>query len=481
MVGVGLKRMDNKTDKELEELVKGDAFCVLPWIHMHPWPDGRVFTCCLSEHDQPIGDLNEQTLEEVYNSETMKKFRLEMLAGKKISNCNRCYEQEGYGHETLRIRSNEEFMQDHELWSHKKDIVKSTREDGTVDGGVNMTYVDMRFSNICNMRCRTCGPDLSSQWFHDAVDSKYNKTPEQAILQIQKGKTYDFMQTFDQYLPTVEKIYWAGGEPLIMDEHWYIMNKIVEMGKTRMDSPMRIFYNTNFKTLTYKDNDVIELWNKFQPECISIGASLDDSGKRGEYIRKGTIWSETVKNRKRMKEECPDIDFNISCTVSMFNILNVDKFFWEMVEEGFIGIEDFGINILLGKHIHRCTVLPERYRKEAQKKIAQIIEDVEYKDNLGRTTSTFKSLHKFLDEDMSHLIVPSMREAKELDRFREETLFEAIPELGEIKELRDAYETAEEIERKPFNPSIREPRGDFGMGPGTVVGKNALGEGTVDD
>ena len=79
---------------------------------------------------------------------------------------------------------------------------------------------------------------------------------------------------------------------------------------------------------------------------------------------------------------------------------------------------------------------------------------------------------------MSHLIVPSMREAKELDRFREETLFEAIPELGEVKELREAYENAEQIER---NPSIREPRGDFGMGPGTVVGKNALGEGTVDD
>ena len=90
-------------------------------------------------------------------------------------------------------------------------------------------------------------------------------------------------------------------------------------------------------------------------------------------------------------------------------------------------------------------------------------------------------MHKFLEEDMSHLIAPSMREAKELDRFREETLFEAIPELGEVKELRDAYENAEEIERKPFNPSIREPRGDFGMGPGTVVGKNALGEGTVDD
>ena len=84
-MGVGPKCMDNKSDKELDDLVNGDAFCVLPWIHMHPWPDGRVFTCCLSEHDTPVGNLNEQTLEEVYNSETMKKFRTAMLDNKKIS------------------------------------------------------------------------------------------------------------------------------------------------------------------------------------------------------------------------------------------------------------------------------------------------------------------------------------------------------------------------------------------------------------
>ena len=327
-----------------------------------------------------------------------------------------------------------------------------------------MTYVDMRFSNICNMRCRTCGPDLISQWFNDAVDSKYNKTPEQAILQIQKGKTYDFMQTFDKYIPTIEKLYWAGGEPLIMDEHWYIMEKLVQNGQTKPNSPMRIFYNTNFKALKYKDKDAIELWKQFDPNCISIGASLDGSGKRGEYIRKGTIWSETVKNRQRMKDECPDIDFNISCTVSMFNILHVVDFFWQMVEEKFISIEDFGVNILLGKHIHRATVLPERYRKQAQKQIEQLIYDVEYKDKLGRTTSTFKSLHKFLEEDMSHLIIPSMREAKEMDRFRQETLFEVIPEL-DIPELRDAYDNAEVLERDEVE---HQQPGNFAVGEGTV-------------
>ena len=458
MVGVGLKRMDNKTDKkyinltghtdeQLDDLVKGDAFCVLPWIHMHPWPDGRVFTCCLSEHHTPVGDLNEQTLDEVYNSDVMKKFRLDLLEGKKISNCNRCYEQEQLGHSTLRKRSNEEFMYDDPggNWGHKKDLVRSTKQDGTVDD-LNMTYVDMRFSNICNMRCRTCGPDLSSNWFQDAVDSQYNKTPETAILQIKKGKTYDFMQTFDQYLPTVEKIYWAGGEPLMMDEHWYIMNKLVEMGKTKPTSPMRIFYNTNFRSILYKDQDAIELWSKFDPKVISIGASLDASRERGEYIRKGTIWSETVKNRKRLREECPEIDFNISCTVSMFNVLNVVDFFEEMVEEKFIGIQDFGVNILLGKHIHRCTVLPERYRKKAQKKIEYILDKIKHFDRLGRTSQTFESLHKFLEEDMSHLIIPSMKEAKELDRFRDETLFESIPELGEIDELRYAYENAETLD-----------------------------------
>ena len=181
--------MDNKINKTLEEikeLAEGDAFCILPWIHMHPWPDGRVFTCCLSEHDNPVGNLNENDLDECYNSETMKQFRLDMLNNKKISNCNRCYELEDLGHDTLRKRSNGEFvLEKYNLHKSKAHVVQETNTDGSVDD-VNLTYVDIRFSNICNMRCRTCGPDLSSQWFEDAVDSKYNRTPEQKILQIQK-------------------------------------------------------------------------------------------------------------------------------------------------------------------------------------------------------------------------------------------------------------------------------------------------------
>ncbi len=434
---MGFERMGNKINKtkqEIKDLANGEAFCILPWVHMHPWPDGRVFTCCLSEQHTPIGNLNEMDLDECYNSDSMKKIRLDMLNNKKNSNCNRCYELEALGHSTLRKRSNDDFVfEKDDLNQSRIDVVQTTEEDGTVED-VHLTYLDIRFSNICNMRCRTCGPDLSSQWFQDAVDSKFNRTPDEAIKQIRKGNA-SFMEQFDPYIHTIEKIYWAGGEPLIMDEHWYIMNKLVEMGRTKRDTPMRVFYNTNFSKLTYKDQDAIELWKHFDE--VSVGASLDAAGKKAEYLRKGTVWSDTLENRWRMKREIPEKDFNISCTVSMFNVLDVCSFYRELIDIGFIEPKDFGVNILLGKWNHRATVLPEHMRKEAQRQIRETLKFIEDKDTVGRATQTFQSLHQFLDGDDTHLLVDSMQECKEMDRFRSENIFDVFPEL---EELRPYYE-----------------------------------------
>jgi sulfatase maturation enzyme AslB (radical SAM superfamily) len=433
MVGMGFKWMANKINKTVEEikqLANGDAFCILPWIHMHPWPDGRVFTCCLTNQDNVVGNLNDNTLEEVYNSDAMKSIRQDMLNNKKVSNCNRCYELEQVGHDTLRKTSNAEFvMEKYNLHEDKSPIVVKTNEDGSLDD-VHLTYMDIRFSNICNMRCRTCGPDLSSQWYEDAVDSKFNRTPTQKILQIRKGNTA-FMEQFDPYLHTVEKIYWAGGEPLIMDEHWYIMNRLVELGKT----DVRMFYNTNFSTLTYKDQDAIELWKNFKH--VSIGASLDAGWERGEYLRKGTIWNNTLANRERMKSELPQHDFNISCTVSMFNVLDVCNFYKRLCDIEFIDPKDFGVNILLGKEVHRATVLPEHMRQQAKDTILETLEWLKGKDPVGRATSTFNSLLQFLDGDDTHLLSSSLQEAKEMDRFRSETLFDTFPELEELRPYYD--------------------------------------------
>jgi hypothetical protein len=217
------------------------------------------------------------------------------------------------------------------------------------------------------------------------------------------------------------------------------MNKLVEMGRTKIDSPMRVYYNTNFSKLEYKGNDVIELWKKF--DMIGVGASIDASGKRGEYLRKGTIWKDIVANRKRMLEECPDIDFHVSATVSLFNALDITDFFMELIDTGFLKPEEFAVNILLGKPVHRATVLPEKYRKEAQRKIESLLEWIEGKDKLGRTTNTFKAFHSFLDGDDTHLLDEALADIKEMDRFRAETFFDVHPEFIELKERYDEIVT----------------------------------------
>ena len=137
-------------------LKENKAFCVLPWIHMHVWPNGNVMPCCISDSDDVYGNVKNNTIKEVWNSDKYKTLRKAMLAGEKLSSCNRCYELENSTNIwTLRKNHNKWFGEKH------FDIIESTNKDGSIDNP-KMAYLDIRFSNLCNMKCRTCGPELSS-------------------------------------------------------------------------------------------------------------------------------------------------------------------------------------------------------------------------------------------------------------------------------------------------------------------------------
>ena len=313
----------DKTADEVRELAKGDAFCILPWIHMHPWPQGKVFPCCLSNTtvDDVVGDLNVQTIEEVYNGHQLKRMRRDFLANKKHHSCTKCYDQEALGRiDSLRMKSNEEFVLQPDNWhkfENKIDLVKSTQKTGRVDE-VNMAYLDIRFSNICNMRCRMCGPDLSSLWYHDAVDSIYNVTPKQAIYQIAKGSK-DFLSQFDQYLHTVEKIYWAGGEPLIQPQHYDALRKLLPYAKN-----ITLEYNSNLNSVAQGDNKIVDLWKHFKR--INCRVSIDGDIDIHSYLRTGSDINKIENNIKFLKQSLPDNLFiTATCTTSLFNITRFDR------------------------------------------------------------------------------------------------------------------------------------------------------------
>ena len=395
-----------------------DVMCILPWIHMHPWPNGKTMLCCDSPWEDNIGDLRENSLKEVWNSEKMKKVRTNMLAGKKCSQCVRCYEKETKGHDSLRIRSNRDWMEKH--W----DKVEKTNADGSLDD-LHIVYLDFRFSNVCNLKCRYCGPELSSNWFADAVKSTYNVSPTEQVIQI-RNDVDNFMEEFDDVLQHVEQIYWAGGEPIIMDEHWAIMNRLVELGKT----DIRIFYNTNFTKLTYKKHNVLELWKNF--DNISVGASLDAEGLRGEYQRKGTKWDDVVSNIELLKETSPEVDFYISATVSAYNAWHITDFHRSWVDKGYIRPGDWYMNVLLNNERFRMSVLPKTLKAEIKYKWEKHLEWLKPLDHIGRATEGYLSAIKFLDDDHTHLLEEFNMFNAEFDKMRNENFSEVYPELSGI-------------------------------------------------
>tara|TARA_A100001201_G_scaffold49699_1_gene49554 strand:- start:347 stop:1057 length:711 start_codon:yes stop_codon:yes gene_type:complete len=227
----------------------------------------------------------------------------------------------------------------------------------------------------------------------------------------------------------VEQFYFAGGEPIIMEEHYRILK---ELDKRKMYH-VRLIYNTNFTRTTFKDIDVLELWNKF--DSVSIGASLDAEGRRGELMRKGTVWEDIVANRKRMLEVCPQVDFYISSTVGLINALHIPDFHRNWVEQGLLKPQDFNFNLLQYPYPQRIDLLPDFYKQKVKEKYEKHLEWLRPKDQLTRATKGFESgLDYMMRRDNSKDLQQFKDSMKKLDVIRDENMLEVFPELAELYE-----------------------------------------------
>ena len=139
----------------------------------------------------------------------------------------------------------------------------------------------------------------------------------------------------------------------MMDEHYVILEELEK--RKRFD--VRLIYNTNFTKTKLKDRYVFDYWRKF--DSVAVGASLDAMGPRAEFIRKGTKWSEVEANRKLMIEQCPNVDFYISPTLSIQNALHLPDFHKEWVDKGLIKPQDLNVNILQDPDWLRVDIAPQ--------------------------------------------------------------------------------------------------------------------------
>lgn len=412
----------------VENLVKhGKHFCVLPWVHFHSWPDGRVMPCCIADSNQPVADLkNNESIIQMMNSEDFKKVRQAMLNDEPVDLCKRCYDLELIGTWTMRQSHNRRRGLEYVDY-----ISKNTEDDGTIHD-FQMKYMDLRFSNICNMKCRSCGPGCSSQWAQEFVDrmgtDEYEKYFKTRKIVIDTAEEMNFMNKLKPYLKDVLEVYFAGGEIIITPEHYECLDYWIENG---LNEQVELTYTTNFSSLKYKkDVDLISYWKKFPK--LKIWASLDAHGDVAECIRKGTDWNRIVNNIKMVKEQVPHAEFQITPTISIWNVFTFPDFFDYMMEQGFIDKNSSPrFNLATNPWYANIMILPKHVKRRLTE-LYRVYQE-RYKDNT-ELHNGFKMIIYNLNvgEENKGGIQEFIKFNEELDQFRDEKLEELIPELKEV-------------------------------------------------
>jgi len=308
-----------------------------PWTHTYLSPQTERRMCCASREpaqnfaqyidtQHGTGNYIPITLDQHWNSEHMKSVRRRMMAGEVLPECDVC---------NSKLLNTDVYRS--YFWSmfgHKYPNILETTD---ADGATTMLPVswDYRFSNLCNFKCRMCGDMLSSAWEseqrqHDMIDwtNPQNNWMDPAvrkeIAQFQDQQVEaEFAQAVEEH--RVEEVYWVGGEPLMYEQHWRYMKRIVELG----DGPtVYARYNTNLSRIHYRGVDLFDdiLTNL---RDWQICASIDGTGQIGEYIRTGLDYTEWRKNydtavaasshRRQVR-----IDFTLTLP-GMFEVENIMK------------------------------------------------------------------------------------------------------------------------------------------------------------
>jgi MoaA/NifB/PqqE/SkfB family radical SAM enzyme len=339
-----------------------NTLCPLPWIHLATRPNGDVRLCCtanasgagkedikdtgLVKQNSRIMNLQHDTIAEVWNSDYMKTVRLQMLAGEAPPSCTKCYKEEAAG-----IVSKRQW--ESKVWEDRldiKSIIESTGDDGRLS--VNIPYFDLRLGNMCQLKCIMCSPHDSSAWIKEwkAQYSKYK------TIELKKDQSWDidfdytwyqkgtFLEDMRSNAINIRELYFAGGEPLLIPEHYKILEFMVETG-TAKNCVLR--YNSNGLELPEK---LFELWKHFKE--VKFNFSVDAVGIRNEYIRYPSKWDNVVANLTRLDDTPNNITVNIACAVQLLNVLTVQELVhWkESMNFKKINLPPYGAG-LIGTHL----------------------------------------------------------------------------------------------------------------------------------
>jgi molybdenum cofactor biosynthesis enzyme MoaA len=272
------------------DLKQNKAFCILPFIHIHVSEKNNIKLCCLAEDNMKLNTYTEDF--DFANDPDYQAVRAKLLAGERIPHCTKCYELEDGGADSTRIRDTKE-------WVAQLNLTR------TEDLQSELIYYDIRNDNLCNLSCRMCNPQFSSQIVKEYKTLGWGDWPAEP-------RSFGFNSVVN--MNTVQKIYVAGGEPSLMPEFRTFLKRAVDVGRTDID----IRISTNATNLNREYRDLLSQFSN-----LNIVCSIDGHDQVNRYIRWPADWQTIVENIKGLYEITPNVSFNV--TVSIWNISRLNE------------------------------------------------------------------------------------------------------------------------------------------------------------
>jgi MoaA/NifB/PqqE/SkfB family radical SAM enzyme len=410
---------------------KSKTFCMHPFTGLATREDGAVKVCCRSH---PIGNIQDNTLEDIWNNDAMCRIRKQVLNNERPPECAPCFNLEDQGVESLRQRHINGVIPEARINLYPNTLLQEIMP-------FEFPTMEIKLNNLCNLKCRMCNPTDSTSWNDwEQVEEFYDKEKNYIADNVRKlnlvRKPYldkfednpNWWDSFEKLLPYFRRVEFAGGEPLMDPQHYRILDMLAPYGHQ-----IEIKYATNGTTLGIsKGRTIHEYWPAFR--SVAVNVSIDGIGDVYEYIRGNANFSEVVENIKTI-QTIPNVSRVVGAVaVQVSNVLILDK----MIE---YFLDDLGIvfytNMVNYPNVLSIQVLPNELKSIAIKRLnavkLRVPEFKHVKANpilLDITNKQIDGVINFINsKNTTHLWSECIEFNQRLDTTRDQSFFDITPEF----------------------------------------------------
>ena len=431
------------------------TFCPYPWIHVMTQPSGTVNFCCVAngqiktddsfmEFDgMQTGDVlllsKGGDMRDVWNSKHYKHIRRQMDTGERVVGCEPCYDLEDLGIPSYRTNYIKDWLGWHRNADEIERIIEKSREnDYHVDEPPQ--YLDFRLGTMCNLRCRMCQSQNSSAIYKELKDDDlYTQEERDFVVKHTHWNDFsdytqpwfdtpEFLESVEEWLPNVNRLYFTGGEPTIIQRTYWILEKCVELDIAK---DIDLVFNSNMTNIQPR---FLDLLAKFRDVLMCL--SVDGYAQYNEYIRSGSTWSIVDKHIRDYAQSEVVGNILFSPVVQIYNILNITELLDYAEEITKFSGRRIDISFLMNNYPKCLDIrnLPKHVRVEGQKRLRDWLNTSKYFKDDERNIATVEGIIKALeDENVNADAKEQMQIFKEytelLDSKRDQSIKESIPDL----------------------------------------------------